>query len=273
MSSELTPLKKALLIILILCSIFIAGYALYKYYPLGVDWEYTYSRLNIRDPYTVKGFLNPPFTMIFLPHSFLPDQLGNTINILLNISVVLYAIHKLGGDWKTLGLVFTSPVFFDLCRTNNIEWLPLLGLTIGPNLGGTLLLCKPQSLGLVFLIWAKRNWKILLVPIGVTILSFLIWGFWPNNVGFNPMNMPFNFSILPIGIPYGIYLLWRAWKEDDEYLAAVSTPLFAPYIAPYSFVGVLTVLGCKYKKAAPWFYLGLWAYTIIEYRRKYLSPF
>jgi len=78
-----------------------------------------------------------------LPHSFLPIRLGNTINIILNISVVLYAVRKLGGDWKAIGLIFTSSVFFDLCRTNNIEWLPLLGLTIGPNLGSVLMLCKP----------------------------------------------------------------------------------------------------------------------------------
>jgi hypothetical protein len=273
MDAEIPPLKKALFISIIVICIIASVFALVNYYPIGVDWEYTYGRLNLADPYSIESFLNPPFTILFLPHSFLPIRLGNMVNIFLNITVVLFVIYKLGGDWKTISLVFTSPVFFDLCRTNNIEWLPLLGLTIGPTLGGILLLCKPQSLGLVFLIWAKRNWKILLLPIGVVLLSFIAWGFWPRDVGFNPINTPFNFSVLPLGIPYGIYLLWRAWKEDDEYLAAVSTPLFAPYIAPYSFVGILTVLGCKYPKAAPWFYFGLWAYTIIEFRRKYLSPF
>ncbi len=77
--------------------------------------------------------------------------------------------------------------------------------------------------------------------------------------------------MLPIGLPFGVYLLWQAWKDDDEYLAAVSTPFFVPHIALYSFVGVLTVLTCKYPKAAYWFYFGIWAFAIIEFRRIFLA--
>ena len=271
MDTELSLPKKILFALVILGCVIVTGAILRNYYPIGVDWEYTYNRLSLTDPYSIKSFINPPFTILFLPHSFLPIRLGNTINIILNISVVLFAVRKLGGDWKSIGLIFTSPVFFDLCRTNNIEWLPLLGLTIGPNLGSVFLICKPQSLGFALIIWAKRNWKILLLPTGVVLLSFVVWGFWPLDVAFSPINKSFNFSVLPIGLPYGVYLLWRAWKEDDEYLAAVSTPFFVPYIAPYSFVGILTVLACKYPKAAIWFYFGIWAFAIIEFRRNFLA--
>ncbi|RMG90158.1 MAG: hypothetical protein D6706_20100 [Chloroflexi bacterium] len=272
MHPNLKSTDNILAILFFIIAVFVTIILLVKFYPPGVDWEVTYSQLSLSDPYSVDSFMNPPFTVLFLPHAWLPLRIGNAINLLLNIVVIFYAVHKMGGGWIALGLVFTSPVFFDLCRTNNIDWLPLLGLTIGPPLGPLLLICKPQSLGGALLILVKRNWRVMLIPAGAILLSFTLWGFWPEQVaGLTPVNEVFNFSVLPIGIPYGIYLLWRAWHTDDEYLAAVSTPLLVPYITPYSLVSVLCVLASKYPKAANWFYFGIWAFTIIEYRRIHLS--
>jgi hypothetical protein len=245
-----------------------------RWFPIGVDWQGTFHARDWADPYARRGFLNPPFTLFFLPHRFLPLEWGNAVNILLNVGVILFAIRRLGGGALAIVLTFTSPVFFDLCRTNNIDWLPLLGLALGPQLGPLLIICKPQSLGAVLLIWAKKDWRILLVPAGVLLLSLLIWGFWPARISVSSrLEVPYNFSIFPVGLPYGIYLLWKAWKTDDALLAAVATPLFAPYFAPYSLAGVLSVVTCRDRKAGLWLYLVIWGFFVIEARRQSFAGF
>lgn len=240
---------------------------LVNYYPIGIDWKNTYSPGGILHPYKTEGFVSPPWTFLLLPHRLLPLRWGNAVNFYLNIAVLLYAIKKLRGGTRAALLVFTSPVFFDLARTNNIEWLPLLGLLIDPWFGGVLLACKPQCLSLAFVIWAKRDKNVLVLPLVTLALSFVLWGWWPGKITFAWLDAPFNFSVLPIGIPFGLWMLYSAWKKDDEYLAAVSTALLTPYIAPYSLVSVLAVLACKRRGAATWLYFGLWAYAIIEARR------
>ncbi|MCB0194825.1 MAG: hypothetical protein KDJ65_22945 [Anaerolineae bacterium] len=254
--------------VVILCLI-VSVALLTKFYPLGVDWRVTFSQLSFADPYSVDSFFNPPFTVLFLPHHVLPLHLSNAINFTLNIIVIAFAIYRLNGGWLAMALVFTSPVFFDLARTNNIDWLPLLGLVLGPYWGILFLVSKPQSLGGALLIWAKRDWKVLLIPLAAILLAFAIWGFRPTNFVSPPLDASFNFSPFPIGIPYGLYLLWQAWKSDDSYLAAVATPLLVPYIAPYSLTGVLCILSCRHKKAAMWFYFAIWAFVIVEIRRHY----
>ena len=239
-------------------------------YPTGVDWQGTYTKLNPADPYAVDSFFNPPFAVLFLPHSQLPTRIGNAINMTINILVIMYAIHKLDGGWQAVVMVFTSPVFFDLCRTNNIDWLPLLGIAVGSPAGILPLICKPQAMAGAALIWIKRDWRVVLIPACVMLISFAVWGFWPAQIEATQLiNKPFNFSVLPVGAPYGLYLLWKAWRMDDEYLAAAATPFLVPYIAPYSIAGVLCVVACKYPAAGRWLYFCSWAFTIIEYRRIY----
>lgn len=237
---------------------------LYRFAPIGIDWQETFSRLGIRDPYRVETFFNPPFVTLLLPHALFPLRLGNAVNLMLNVVVLLIAIRVLGGNRAAILLVFTSPVFFDLCGKNNVEWIPLLGLIVGPELGGMLLLCKPQSLAGCFLIWAKRGWRVILAPLGLLAISFLVWGFWPSRLAALPAGKPWNCAVFPFGVPFGLYLLYRAWRADDPFLAAVATPLLIPYLHPSSLTGVLCVLACKFPKAAVWLYVGLWGFIIVK---------
>ena len=247
----------------------LALFLLARFYPVGVDWEHAFDRVGLVDPYRVESFVVLPWTVLFLPHALLPLRWGNAVNFLLNVLSILFAIKRAGGSRAATLLAFTSPVFFDLARTNNIEWLPLLGLLVSPWIGSILLLCKPQCLAGALLIWAKRDWRVLLFPLAVGLASFLVWGWWPGRMGPLPFGKPHNFSAFPAGLPYGAYLLHKAWREDDAYLAAVATPLFVPYIAPYSLVGVLAVLASRRPKAGAWLYFGMWAYVVIESRRTF----
>ena len=71
----------------------------------------------------------------------------------------------------------------------------------------------------------------------------------------------------PVGIPLGLYMLYRAFKEDNELIAAAATPFLVPYIAPYSLAGLMAMLGGRYKREVFYLYVGVWAYFIIQLRR------
>jgi hypothetical protein len=62
-------------------------------------------------------------------------------------------------------------------------------------------------------------------------------------------------------------MLYRAYKADDEILAAAATPFLTPYIAPYSVTIVLALVGSKYRREAFFVYVGFWIYFIVEARR------
>jgi hypothetical protein len=257
----------------IIAAAMIAMVALFNaYYPPAVDWEFTFSPLSEhwRDPFVIPTFTNPPWVTLLLPHAWLPLQLGNAVNLALNILMISAVIWKFKGGWQTMLLVFTSPVFFDLARTNNITWVPLLAVLLPPAWGLPVLAIKPHTIGGAALIWWKRakfSLKMLVPAVVVVGVSFLFWGFWPGKIGLIASSGIWNFAPWPLGIPLGLYMLYRAYKNDDEFLAAAATPFLTPYIAPYSVAGVLAYVGSKYKKEAFFVYVAFWAFFIVESRR------
>ena len=240
-------------------------------YPIGVDWASTFSQVDEhwRNPYVLEAFTSPPWLIALLPHAWLPTSWGNTINFGLNILVILAVVRRYQGGWKTLLLVFTSPPFFDLARTNNVDWIPLLSVLMPPMWGLPLLAIKPHTIGGIALVWWKRKrFNVLMfVPlVAVFILSLVIWGVWLLDL--KPVDdTMWNFAPWPFGIPLGAYMLYRAYKSDNEILAAAATPFLTPYIAPYSVTIILALVGCKYRREAFLVSVGFWIYLIVEARR------
>jgi hypothetical protein len=240
--------------------------------PIGVDWEYTFSHLAKiwRNPYQLSLFTNPPWILFLLPHSLLPLRLGNAINLFLNMIIIIITIRLAGGGRKAIILTFTCPFFFDLARTNNIDWIPLLGFILGPLWGFPLLAVKPQALGGAGLVWAfdairRREWKVFL-PFAIIVLLSFAWGFWPSRLNL-PNNVMWNFSPFPYSLPLGIYLLYHALKENDAYLGAASTPFLVPYIAPYSVAGLFGITSSRWPRVAQVIWVALWIYVIVSMRR------
>jgi hypothetical protein len=118
-------------------------------YPIGMDWRDTFSKVDElwRAPHVLGGFTSPPRLVALLPHAWLPTNWGNTDNFTLNVLMILAVIRRFKGGWPALLLVFTSPPFFDLARTNNIDWIPLLSVLLPPMWGLPLLAVKPQAIG------------------------------------------------------------------------------------------------------------------------------
>lgn len=240
-------------------------------YPIGVDWRCTFSQVDEhwRTPYVLEGFTSPPWLIALLPHAWLPTDWGNTINFCLNILVILAVVRRYAGGWQTLLLVFTSAPFFDLARTNNVDWIPLLSVLVPPMWGLPLLALKPHTIGGIALVWLKRERFNLLtfVPLVIVfILSLIIWGTWFLDLK-SVTDTMWNFAPWPFGIPLGVYMLYRAYKADNEILAAAATPFLTPYIAPYSVTIVLALVGCKYRREAFFVYVGFWIYFIVAARR------
>lgn len=244
----------------------------YRYYPIGVDWQYSFynAARDIRHPYD-SSFVGIVWVFFWLPHAFLSLKIGNTINFLLHIVVLLAIIHRYQGGWKALLMTFTSVLFFDLARTNNVDWVPLLAFLLPPSWGLPLLASKPQVLGGAGLIWWKKSgfsYKLLLPLAGVVLLSLLIWGGWFRAKGLTDAgDEAWNFAPFPLGVPLGIYVLYQAYQKEDEILAAGATPLLVPYFAPYSLTGLLALLACRYPRMAFYIYCTFWFYAVVESRR------
>jgi hypothetical protein len=242
-----------------------------KFYPVGVDWQWSYAPLSDqwRRPYAIETFTNPPWVIALVPHAWLPLQWGNAINLCLNILLVVLVVRRFGGGWPLMLLVFTSPPFLDLVRTNNVDWIPMLALLLPPPWGLPLLAIKPQAVGGVALIWWKRSEnkiRLLLPLVVIVVLSLIVWGLWPTQIK-SVQNSIWNFAPWPFAIPLGLYMLFRAYRRDDEFLAAAATPFLVPYIAPYSLVTLLAFSGSKYRREAFFVYVGFWIYFIVETRR------
>lgn len=244
----------------------------YLYYPIGVDWQNSYhaAAKDIRHPYAAGDFVGMVWVFLALPHIFLPIQLGNTINLVLHVTVILAVIRRYKGGWVAILLVFTSALFLDLARTNNVDFIPLLAFLLPPRWGLPFLAAKPQVLGGAALIWWKRSrfsLKFFLPLAAVIGLSFLLWGWWVPEIAGQASSQQWNFAPFPLGIPLGIYLLYKAYQLDDEVLGASATPLLVPYFAPYSLVALLTLLACKYPRMAFYIYCTFWFYLVVESRR------
>lgn len=241
--------------------------------PTGYDWQaYNVATVvQIQTLYDISDFIGMPFAFFALPHSLLSIDIGNAINLTLNIVVIVLVARKYAGkQWHiTIAITMTSPMAISLIMSNNIDWIPLSAFLVADWAAYPLLAMKPQMLGMSAIIRFKRNPqpKAFIPLVVVLIVSVLIWGAWWQHLGGGLTNAAWNFAPFPFFIPIGIYLVWIAWKRDDEIIAACATPFLVPYFAIYSLAGLHVLLACRYRKAAIWLWCFSWWFMIISVRR------
>jgi len=253
--------------IVLMVALFCVGVAiLYFIYPIGVDWKSTFGLVGqtLADPYSVPTFVNPPFTLLFIPHAVLPLQLGNAMNMAITF-VVLALVASRGGVWAIV-LCFTSPTFFALAGTNNIDWIPLVAFLVQPVWAKYVLVAvKPQVLGGAVFVWLRKHGVRPLIPvIAVFILSVLLYRAW-----FTQTRLPhdfeiWNFSPFPLLVPIGLYLLWYGYTKQDEVIAACATPCLAPYFGAYSLAPLFALIAGRDKRVAFVIWLAFWVYLILR---------
>ena len=217
--------------------------------PIGCDFRtwLAVGRLLLAQtsPYAESAYYNPVWLApLFVPFVLLPEDVAWAIFLLLSISGYTIAYRRLTGRWSEALLLMMSPYTFQGLGNGNIDWLVLLGGTLPPQLGVWLLTLKPQaSLG-VLLVWAVRalrqqRFMRTFGPVTLAFIGSYALGYYQHTP---PTQMPWNAAIWPWGIPLGIMVLVIALCRDNERLAWAAGPLLAPYVAFYSWYGVLIPL-------------------------------
>jgi hypothetical protein len=227
---------------------------LYASLPHGLDWHDTYrpaalAVLHGQSPYTVEIYYAAPWAAwLLIPFAVLPTSLGQMMIFLSGVAAYTYIAWRLGAPPVSLFLFLSSAAVIGCLINGNIEWLPLLGAVLPPQIGLILLAVKPQvglGLGLYWLItiWRQRGFRevvITFAPVGVLLLlSLLLYGLWPLRFSQTVAWSSDNVTLFPYGIGIGLVLLVRAFQTRDSGAALASGPLFSPYVIHFTWACLL----------------------------------
>lgn len=193
------------------------------------------------NPYTVQGYYTPPWTALpFAILALLPPALARSTWLILSIMMFVFTAQRLKGSPLAIGLVMiSSPVLLSL-RNGNIEALVLLGLVLPRWLGVFLLASKPQiGLGILcYWLFVDRDYKIFIVPSLITLVSFILYGFWPGRAN-ELENIYWNASLWPASLPIGAVLLVASVRQKSQGFAMACSPALSPYLHLSSYAGAL----------------------------------
>lgn len=247
------------------------------YLPYGIDWHDTFrpaarELLALRNPYAVEGFDNPVWCLLpLLPIVWLPENVGRALQVLMGLAGFGYVAYRLGAKPLALAGFLVSPPVLHCLLNGNIDWIPLLGVVLPPQVGLFLLVAKPQVgfvVGLFWLVeaWRKGRWREVLRvfwPVSVALLAaFAVFGFWP--VRFvHAVSFWWNASLWPESIPVGLALLVASLRRRRMEYALAASPCLSPYVLFHSWCGALVALVASQAEflAAV---AGLWALVIIR---------
>lgn len=228
------------------------------------DWHNTFvptalALLEGRSPYEVESFYNPPWLLPFLvPFALLPAPLSGLIVRCLLVACFAAGALALGASRTSLAIIFLShPVLASIVYAN-VDALPLLGLLCPRPAGLLLLAIKPQIGAGVMIVWAIEAWRragvrgliTLCAPLAVlTAASAVLFPPWPFNLSAT-RDLPWNLSLWPFTIPFGLGLLYVAVRYGKLGHALIASPLLSPYVAIQSWSGAMVGLSPSVRWAA-----------------------
>jgi hypothetical protein len=247
------------------------------YLPPGVDWHDTFrpaalEALHLRNPYSVKGFLNAPWAILpLLPLALLPENVGRAILLLLNLGALAFAARKLGANAFALGAFLISPIVLHGLLNGTIDWMVVLGFVLPPQVGLFFVIIKPQvgaAMALFWLVeaWRKGGWQETLRqfwPVTIALLaSFAAFGLWPLRFG-QTLDYWWNASLWPLSIPIGLVLLVVSFKKRNARYAMGASPCLSPYVLFHSWVSALiSIVALPLETCVA--VAGLWVVVIIQ---------
>jgi hypothetical protein len=194
--------------------------------------------------------------------AILPDRVGFVVNGLICSAITVWLVIRQGGSWLAVLVVLLSPSSIGTQLVGNIEWVPMLGILIGGAWGTPFLLAKPQTVGLVALLFFARTgfrWRFWLPAAGVLAASLLVWGWWPAQIPTLPRTTPkWNLAIFPWGVPLAIACAWLAWKRNALRWALLAGVLLTPYLGIGSLTPVIAVWSARYPRAVGLLLVTFW---------------
>jgi len=229
------------------------------YLPDGIDWMNTYrpatrALLAGKSPYEeVDIYFAAPWTLIpLIPLALLPVSVGRSILFLCTIAAFGYtAIRLKAKPPATIAFLLSPPVMHCLLNAN-VEWLPVLGFVLPPQIGLFFISVKPQIGFAVGLFWLVESWRsggireVIRVFWPVTtalLLSFIVFGVWPlrwqNTLS---LTRSYNASLWPWTIPVGLGLIAASLRTRNIKYAFPASPCLSPYVLFHAWSGALVSL-------------------------------
>ncbi len=192
--------------------------------PEGFDWQHFFSHGVVPSLWTP---WTPWVLRLLLPFGY------PAIFALSALAIGMRAYQYNTSPWR-ITLAFLSLPTLWVFFMGNLDGLTLLGLITLPW-GVPLALMKPQIAA--FALLAKRRY--LLSAVIFLLISFLLWGFWPQNLltVLTPQwqtEWQQDINLFPYGMLIGIPLLWYSRGDSDLLMAAGS--LITPHLFPYHFI-------------------------------------
>ena len=250
--------------------------------PYFVDWDTVYHPVGraVASPYTVPGFFNAPWlAWILAPFALLPIHLSGAIWVALSTLAGLWCIHHLEGGLFATVLCLLSPAYIRFATSGQIDAVPLLGFVLlltarslrRESLGVVLMLVKPQVFGAGLLTYwlnleHRQKFWVLAAPVAVVSVSFVLYGFWPLQMGWQHLSQSPNIAPWPYGIPVGLGLLAWSVRAQKPALGGLSTIFLVPYIATssvFAYTVVLFSLAPRWLSVGAFLFLWIMALTIM----------
>jgi hypothetical protein len=248
------------------------------YLPPDVDWSRSYlpalkALLNGQSPYEA-GLNNPPWALIpLIPLALVPMKIGRAVLFLSGLISFAYVSFRLGAKPIAVAAFLLSPPVIHDLFFGNINWLPLLGILMPPQIGLFFVTVKPQIGWVVAVLWLVEAWRqggirqVLRVfwPISLALtLSFAFFGFWPYRfsavLGYA---QSLNHSLWPTSIPVGLVLLVAALRKRNIRFALAASPCLSPYVLLYAWSGALITLSSMTMEMVA-AVAGLWLLVVIR---------
>jgi hypothetical protein len=243
-----TDERVLLLFITVVLLVLIVVLALY--FPFGPDWRMTYHRaanelLAGRNPHDLPHprFLNPVWILLpILPLEPLPMRVGGAIFLMMSLGGFALAAYRLGAKPVAMGAFVASPPVLHCLLNGNIDWIPLVGVTLPPQIGLFFISAKPQIGITVALFWLVESWRKgrakevarVFAPVIVALLiTFVLFGFWVQKWTEQPEQW-WNASLFPWSVPFGLYCMARAIRQREIKYALPAGPSLSPYVIFHS---------------------------------------
>lgn len=239
--------------------------------PASIDWRTAFrpaarEMLSSGNPYHVEGFFNPPWTVLpMIPFALLPERVGSAAMLVLGLAGFAYGAHRLGASPLVLGAFLLSPPVLHSLLNGNIDWLPIVGFVLPPQIGLFFVLTKPQMGSAVAVYWLVEAWRRgglkeaarVFWPVSAAlVLSFVLYGLWPLRSG-QEIELWWNASLWPLSIPVGLTLLVAALRRRRIEYAMGAAPCLSPYVLLHAWSGALAAV-LKHKVEALAAIAGLW---------------
>jgi hypothetical protein len=245
--------------------------------PIGFDWLNTYAPAALavwhgQSPYSVPIYFAAPWaTLPLIPFALMPYAVGRICVFVIGLCAFAYIATRMGAKPAIMTLFLLSyPVLSDLYN-GNIDWMPMLGFVLPPQIGLIFVMIKPQIGIGITIFWLIESWRTgglkqvikIFAPVTLTFLiSFALFGFWPLRFAEtlslaedakSNMGLYYNSSLWPFGLIIGFALLARSIYARDKRAGIISSPFLSPYTIMSTYGAPLVALADR-----PLFFVIFW---------------